>query len=38
MKLELEGEGSSHEPKMTNVVRKDEIRVRGVVILKFGLK
>ena len=25
-------------PKMTNVVRKDEIRVRGQVILKFGLK
>ena len=24
--------------KMTNVVRKDEIRVRGVVILKFRLK
>ena len=25
-------------PKMTNVVRKDEIRVRGEVILKLGLK
>ena len=33
-KLELEGDGSSLSPKMPNIVTKDKIRVRGVVILR----